>query len=100
MGKVLQSIIKKNLALGLGHESFHPSHLKKSLPVSQLISLKRICEIPEQYYENKEEMLKKVKERNYEGLDKICRKKKVDSKSRKFYLEIKKPPKHKSNLVF
>lgn len=27
-------------------------------------------------------------------------KKKVDSKSRKFYLEIKKPPKHKSNLVF
>lgn len=41
--------------------NFHAVHLyKKSLPVSQLIRIKQICDIPEEYQRNKANMINKV----------------------------------------
>ena len=81
-------------------ESFHPMSLKKSLPVSQLTRLKRICDVPEQYEKSKEDMLSKFRERNYQEDWLVCAKRKVDSKSRDTYLQVKKSPKSKPNLIY
>lgn len=80
--------------------SFHPYHLKKSLPVSQLIRLKRICEIHDEYNENKEEMLNKFKERKYKEDWLRSAEAKVSSVNRDVYLTTKKSPKLKPNLIF
>ena len=69
--------------------SFHPIPLKKSLPVSQLVRLKRICAVQEQYNESKDEMLAKFRERNYPEDWLVDAETKVDSKSRDAYLQRK-----------
>ncbi len=46
-------------------ESFHPTHLKKNLPISQFNRIRRICSSDEDFYEQTVDLKNRFKQRGY-----------------------------------
>ena len=80
-------------------DSYHPLHLKNSLPYSQLCRVKRICTRENDFDRNAEMMLNKFRTRGYKENTLTTAKSKIDKKNRDEFLKTS-PKKSNNSIVF
>ena len=80
-------------------DSYHPLHLKNSLPFSQLCRVKRICTRENDFDRNAEMMLNKFRTRGYKENTLTTAKSKIDKTNRDEFLKTS-PKKSNNSIVF